>query len=133
MLGRLAPAGLENSVQGVRSAVSSLGALAGSVVGGAVLQSAGPDALYRGAGVLVSFAGFGYLCSESWCGDKNTKGVVTTRDAYRTMEDEDDGGDESGVEEEVDVTEDANKVEPPVATLGDSRRSRGGVVSNIYE
>lgn len=66
-LGKLAPKGLENSIQALRSSISSLGSLSGSVVGGVVLQYAGPDALYRGSGVLVALAGLGFLCSEKFC------------------------------------------------------------------
>ena len=74
-LGRLAPRGIENSVQGVRSTVSSLGALTGSIVGGAVLQHAGPEVLYRGAGVMVLLAGLAFWAVDRTQGGRTRAGA----------------------------------------------------------
>lgn len=67
LLARMAPAGLENSVQGLRSVVARLGGLTGSICGGIVLERFGAVVLYRSAAALVTVVGLIYFCSTCGC------------------------------------------------------------------
>jgi PPP family 3-phenylpropionic acid transporter len=95
VLARLAEPGFKNSAQGVVSTCARLGGMTGSVVGGYVLKYMGPTVLYRGAGIIVFFAGALFILS-----DKCTTGGRGNKDTYVEMSEIS--------EEEIEVEIEAN-------------------------
>jgi predicted MFS family arabinose efflux permease len=104
-LGKLAPPNLSNSIQGVRSTVTNLGRIIGSILGGYILQHYGATTLYRSYAAVVGGVGILYGLSEWYLGEEPIQPYATVQEELDPEDDEieltltaadfsDDAGDE---------------------------------------